>query len=127
MGRAPNWLPEECETAAIAWIRATNNGIEGVEQRGKDFRNKVHNYMKAYSPPTAAENCFANRGATAVLDYLKGKIFPDIQKFNKSIRTVYASCPTGCNFPCMDPPHPFSSSSDDSLSRNRFPTISLIC
>jgi hypothetical protein len=97
MGRAPAWLPEEREVAAIAWVRATNNGIEGVEQRGNDFRNKVHNYMKAYSPPDAAGNRYANRGAEAVLDYLRTKVFPNIQKFNDALRTVHASCPTGCN------------------------------
>jgi hypothetical protein len=97
MGRAPAWLPEESEAASIAWIRATNNGIEGVEQRGSDFRSKVHNYMKAYSPSDAEENHYAGRGPKAVLDHLRTKVFSDIQKFNECLRQIQSSSPTGCN------------------------------
>lgn len=95
MGRAPTWSPKEREAASIAWLRATNNGIEGVEQRGADFREKIHTFLKIYTPRDADSNRYAGRSSKTVYEFLRDNIFPDIGKFNESLRLVESSQPSG--------------------------------
>lgn len=53
MPTAPSWIPQEREHLAIAWIRASNNGIEGADQRSATFRQKVVDLFIQQAPPDA--------------------------------------------------------------------------
>jgi hypothetical protein len=97
MGKAPTWTTKERETVALAWLRATNNGIQGADQKGEDFRNKIHVLFKALSPRDAPPGRFGDRPPKAIYVFLRDQVFPDINKFNESLRLIQASHPTGCN------------------------------
>jgi hypothetical protein len=97
MGKAPEWTAKEREHASIAWFRATNNGIEGVNQRNQDFRNKVFDFFKVLAPMDALPGRYGDRSANSVYIYLRDKIFPSINKFNESLLLVQSSHPTGVN------------------------------
>jgi hypothetical protein len=98
MGKAPTWTTKERETVALAWLRATNNGIQGADQKAKDFRNKIHVLFKALlSPRDAPPSQFGDRPPKAIYVFLRDQVFPDINKFNESLRLIQASHPTGCN------------------------------
>lgn len=79
MGRAPAWTQKEQEVASIAWVRATNNGIEGVDQCSADFRNKVHRFVQIYAPFDSQPDRFAARSLKTVYKFLRDTIFPDIE------------------------------------------------
>jgi hypothetical protein len=51
---------KEHETVALAWRWATNNGIQGADQKGKDFHNKIHATFKANSPRDAPPGRFGD-------------------------------------------------------------------
>jgi hypothetical protein len=55
MGKAPTWLVKERELVALAWLHATNDGIQGCDQKGEDYRNKIHGLFKALSPKDAQQ------------------------------------------------------------------------
>jgi hypothetical protein len=95
MGKAPKWLPQEREVAALAWIRATNDGIEGADQRGSIFQEKVHSLFKVLTPANAPPDRYGDRAAKTVYIFLRDHIFPDVNKFNESLRLVQSSHPTG--------------------------------
>jgi hypothetical protein len=97
MGKAPTWTTKEREVVALAWLRATNNGIQGADQKSEVFRNKIHALFKAFSPRDAPPGRFGDRPPKAVYVFLRDQVFPDINKFNESLRLVQASHPTGCN------------------------------
>jgi hypothetical protein len=97
MGKAPTWTTKERETVALAWLRATNNGIQGADQKGEDFRNKIHAIFKALSPRDAPPGRFGDRPPKAIYVFLRDQVFPEINKFNESLRLIHASNPTGCN------------------------------
>jgi muconolactone delta-isomerase len=97
MGKAPAWTMKERETVALAWLRATNNGIQGADQKSEDFRNKIHGFLKALSPKDCPPGRFYERPSKAVYVFLRDNIFPDINKFHEALRLVQASHPTGVN------------------------------
>lgn len=97
MGKAPTWTPQERETVALAWLRATNNGIQGADQKSEDFRNKIHAFVKALSPREVPLGRFYERPAKAIYVFLRDNVFPDVNKFNESLRLIQASHPTGVN------------------------------
>jgi hypothetical protein len=97
MGKAPTWLTKERETVALAWLRATNNGIQGCDQKGEDYRNKIHALFKAFGPRDAPPGHYGDRASKAVYVFLRDNIFPDVNKFNEALRLVQSSHPTGVN------------------------------
>jgi hypothetical protein len=60
MGKAPTWTTKEREVLALAWLRATNNGIQGADQKNEVFRNKIHGLFKALSPRDAPQGRFGD-------------------------------------------------------------------
>jgi hypothetical protein len=97
MGKAPTWLTKEREVVALAWLRATNNGIQGCDQKGEDYRNKIHALFKAFGPRDAPPGHYGDRAPKAVYVFLRDNIFPDVNKFNESLRLIQSSHPTGVN------------------------------
>jgi hypothetical protein len=97
MGKAPTWRTKERETVALAWLRATNNAIQGWDQRGEDYRNKIYALFKAFGPRDAPPGHYGDRAPKAVYVFLRDNVFPDINKFNEALRFVQSSHPTGVN------------------------------
>jgi hypothetical protein len=97
MGKAPTWLTKERELVALAWLRATNNGIQGCDQKGEDYQNKIHTLFKAFGPRDAPPGHYGDRAPKAVYVFLRDNIFPDVNKFNESLRLIQSSHPTGVN------------------------------
>jgi hypothetical protein len=98
MGKAPTWLTKEREVVALAWlVHATNDGIQGCDQKGEDYRNKIHALFKALSPKDAPQGRFGDRPPKAVYVFLRDNSFPDVNKFNEALRLIQASHPTGVN------------------------------
>jgi hypothetical protein len=85
MGKAPTWLVKERGAVALAWLRATNDGIQGCDQKGEDYRNKIHGIFKALSQKDG-QGRFGDRPPKAVYVFLRDNIFPDVNKFNEALR-----------------------------------------
>jgi hypothetical protein len=86
---------EEARLMSIAWLKATDNGVVGVDQKGASFYQDYDAALKAVAPPKRPDGTYDNREASYI--YLRDTIFPDIQKFNTSLRMVFGSEPTGCS------------------------------
>jgi hypothetical protein len=99
MAKAPTWLTKERETVTLAWLRVTNNGIQGCDQEGEDYRSKIHTLFKAFGPRDAPPGTghYGDRAPKAVYVFLRDNIFPDVNKFNESLRLIQSSHPTGVN------------------------------
>jgi hypothetical protein len=97
MGKAPTWLTKEREMVALAWLHVTNNGIQGCDQKGEDYQNKIHALFKAFGPRDAPPGHYGDPAPKAVYVFLCDNIFPDINKFNESLRLIQSSNPTGMN------------------------------
>jgi hypothetical protein len=96
MGRGTKWTSDERTVVCYAWINATNDSIHGKDQTGEDFWKKVHNNVKQMKPAGFEEGTYASRGHEAIKVFLKKGIFPDVNKFNVSLRSIRSSKPTGC-------------------------------
>lgn len=44
------WSPDERRIASIAWVRATHDCINGKDQRGEDFWDKVDFFLTQIAP-----------------------------------------------------------------------------
>jgi hypothetical protein len=97
MGKGPAWTDKERELVTLAWVRATNNGIQGADQKSEVYRNKIHAFFKALAPAKYPAGCYGDRAPKAVHVFLRDKVFPDVNKFPESLRLVQASRPSGCN------------------------------
>jgi hypothetical protein len=97
MGKGPVWKPKEREGAATAWFRATNNGICGADQKLEDFQEQILDVFKLLAPQDAKPGTYTDRSGKAVYVFLRDQVFPDINKFNDSLRLIQRSQPTGCN------------------------------
>jgi hypothetical protein len=98
MGKGPGWSPKEREVAALAWFRATNNGIVGADRRGEDYQEEIYAMFKLYSPTVHRAGIYKDRSSKAVFHYLRDTILPDVNKFNESLRLIQSSNPTGVNY-----------------------------
>jgi hypothetical protein len=96
MGRGIKWTSNERTTVCLAWVNATNNNINGKDQSGEQFWKSVYENVKLMKVDYE-EGTYAGRGQEAIKGFIKNSIFPDVQKFNASLRTIRASKPTGCN------------------------------
>jgi hypothetical protein len=76
MGKAPTWLTKERETVALAWLCATNNGIQGCDQRGEDYQNKIHALFKPFGPRDAPPGHYGDRAPQAVYVFYMITTFP---------------------------------------------------
>jgi hypothetical protein len=99
MGKGPVWSPKESETAALAWFRATNNGIVGADQKSEgNYQDEIYAIFKLHAPSVHKAGIYKDRSSKAVYHCLQDKIFPDINKFNESLRLIQSSNPTGVNY-----------------------------
>jgi hypothetical protein len=98
MGKGPVWSPKERETAALAWFRATNNGNVGADRKSEDYQDEIYALFKLHAPSVHKAGIYKDRSSKAVYHCLQDKIFPDINKFNESLRLVQSSNPTGVNY-----------------------------
>jgi hypothetical protein len=84
MGKAPTWTMKEGEILVLAWLWATNNGIQGADQeKSKVFCNKIHALFKALSPRDAPQGQFGERPPKVIYVFLCNQVFPDVNKFNE--------------------------------------------
>jgi hypothetical protein len=81
----------------VAWLRATNDGNQGCDQKGEEYRNEIHALFKALSPKDAPQGQFDDHPPKTVYVFLRDNIFPDVNKFNQALCLIQASCPTGIN------------------------------
>ena len=95
MPRQRVWSGQEKEKLAIAYIAATNNSDVGADQRAPLFMAKVVVNFVRLTPIAAEPGRYRDRSASSVWAQLRDKFFPDIQRFNSSLRLVYISHPTG--------------------------------
>ena len=73
-----------------AYISATNNPINGTDQDFHNFSLDIVDRYKHISPSDCVDGTYYKWGAR-VYTYLRDNVFPDVQKFHKSMRVVSIS------------------------------------
>ena len=93
MSRSKNWKKEEIALACKAYAVATKNSVSGCDMRGEDFNQNLVDIFKTFAPVPTPEDTYHFRKHVYV--YLRDNVFGALQKFQKSIRKVEASSPSG--------------------------------
>ena len=88
------WTLEEIALACKAYLGTTMNPIRGTSQDFNALNVTLIEKFEAISPSNCEDGTHYKRG-TRTYPYLRDNVFPKIQKFNKALRTVYCSNPTG--------------------------------
>ena len=92
MGR--HWIGPEVTAACKAYAKATLNPLVGADQDIDKFCAEVAQRMGEFVPPNVEPGMFHHRGMR-IYPYLRDNVFPQLQKFNKCLRHIYACNPTG--------------------------------
>jgi hypothetical protein len=95
MGRGKGWCPFEALKVAEAYVRAPNDPILGADQKGSRFWTKVQTIFAALSPDDCPAGTYKYRKVDAIKVFLKEHVFPQVNKFNISLRLVNAANLTG--------------------------------
>ena len=88
------WKVDDIALACKAYISATNNTINGADQYFHTFSLDRVDRFKHISTSDCVDGTYYKRDAR-VYPYLRDNVFPDVQKFHKSIRVVSISNPAG--------------------------------
>lgn len=88
------WSSTEAALACRAYASATNDSVNGADQRAEVFNQKLVEVLELLSPSEVEEGTHYHRG-DRVFPYLRDNVFPDVMKFNKSLRVVEMSGPSG--------------------------------
>ena len=89
-----HWKAKEIAIACKGYIAATLNPVKGADQDFVAFSDDLIQKMTTISPPDCDDGTYWKRGIR-VYPYLRDNIFPDVQKFQKALRIVFSSNPTG--------------------------------
>ena len=89
-----HWRPEEIALICKAYTDVIRNPIHGADQRLADFFVNLLEKYKTVSPTNCDDGRYYLRG-DSVYPHLRDYVFPDVQKFQKAIRIVDASNPSG--------------------------------
>ena len=88
------WKAEEITLACQAYIGTTDNHIVGTDQYFHTFSVDLVDRFKVLSPSNCEPDTYYKHGSR-VYPYLRDNVFPEVQKFHKSLRIVLVSNPTG--------------------------------
>ena len=91
---APNWQHHEITIACRAYTNDTNNGIQSCDQDMEKFNNDIVEKMRLLAPSGYLPGTYHER-AHRIYKYLRDNVFGEVQKFNKSLRLVEISHPSG--------------------------------
>jgi hypothetical protein len=70
----------------------------GPTDECEDYQEEIYAMFKLYSPTVHRAGIYKDRTSKAVAHYLRDIIFPDVNKFNESLRLIQSSNPTGVNY-----------------------------
>ena len=89
-----HWQNDEIALACKACISATQNPISGADQDDNEFTSDLISKFEINSPNVCEPVTYHTQGKT-VYPYLRDNMFPNVQKFQKSLRTNCVTNPTG--------------------------------
>lgn len=89
-----NWKAEEVTIACKAYCCATLDSAKGSDQKMEVFIATLLQKLEQLAPNDAPDGTYHHRGDRCYY-YLRDSVFPEIQKFNKAVRIVENSKPTG--------------------------------
>ena len=89
-----HWKSVEIALACKAYISATLNPVSGADQDFHAFTTDLVKKYEVISLSSCADRTYYRRG-DRVYAYLRDNVFPSVQKFQKALRVVYSSNPTG--------------------------------
>lgn len=97
MGRGKSWDGVENQLLAQAWIAASEDVFLGADQKGRRFWSTLHSRFCDFCPPPSAssEGRFEMRSLLSCKSHFS-ELSRDCQKFQKALRLVNISNPTGC-------------------------------
>jgi hypothetical protein len=95
MGRGLAWDSIERQVAAKAYVTASENSVNGADQKTQQFSEAIHRYVQQFAPPNSDPRKFSGRLPCTIYDFLKTQVFPDVQKFSAAINMVKKSLNTG--------------------------------
>lgn len=94
MGRGSGWNDVELEHLARAWLYASENPINGIDQSAWRFKETMLKKLKELSPPNPTEKTYGARTPKHVRAKCD-KVSADIEQLRESNRLVRGSNRTG--------------------------------
>jgi hypothetical protein len=94
MGHGGKYSPHEAHVIALAWKIATYTE-KGTDQRVESFINDFFKVVEANAPPNTTPGTYHYRQPRQLYHHWRDVVSRDINLFNKSIRIVNSSQPTG--------------------------------
>ena len=85
----------ERQLTARAWVHATLNSDHGADQKLSTFQRSVHKELSKLQPEKFEEGRYCDRTPSSIYCNLRDNVFPDIQKFMKTLMMVRNMNPTG--------------------------------
>lgn len=95
MAKGKSWDIYERQLVARARVVATHNNFKSADQRQEIFSDQIGEIVKVIQPKGCEPFRLNNRGSRNLYSFLHDRVFPDVQKFIKSLIIVRASKPTG--------------------------------
>jgi hypothetical protein len=95
MGLGKKWQPDEIEAICRSYVIAGNNPVVGNQQPGPAFWKCVKEEFASFCPPNHQQGTFVDREVSSMTRFMRVKLLPDVNKFNKHLRTVNAAKLTG--------------------------------
>ena len=89
-----HWKHDEIALASLAYIGTTMDPVKGSNQDFHTFTTQLTLKYSDLPPKDCGDGTYHKRGYR-VYPYLRDNVFPENQKFNKALRTVYCSNHTG--------------------------------
>ena len=90
-----HWQREEVAAACKGCTKATQNPRVGVDRDIGAFTKEIEKRMAEFSPRNPAPDTWHLRTGPCIYCHIHDRVFPAFQKFNKSLRHIYACNPTG--------------------------------
>lgn len=85
----------ERQLSARAWVHATLNSEHGADQKLETFQHSVYKELKKLQPEKPESGRYCNRTPSNIYCNLRDNVFPNIQKFMKTLMMVRNMNPTG--------------------------------
>ena len=90
-----HYKAEEVTVLAKAFAIASQDPIVGADQRSEDLAKKIHLKVKELAPANCDAGTYHHRTPDGIWGFLRDTVLKDVQAFNKSLRLVYLSEPSG--------------------------------
>ena len=99
MPKGVKWTAEEHKHLAESWIEVSEDTnsirVRGTNRDTTDFWEEILEKFRAKAPDDALSGSYGDRGAKALRSRWQDFVSKEVNSFNKALRKIYSSNPTG--------------------------------